>query len=115
MRKIDRKLLSTSLNADPEGVMECLENGANVNVQDDENGMTPMHHAVGIASPETVDALLSSEDIDLSIKDNKKRDPVELSESLGYKHLARKLSEYKEPGNTRGHGIQTRFFVPPDP
>lgn len=79
MRKIDRKLLVDSFHYNPEGVAKCLEKGANVNAKDEESGMTSAHHAAATGAIEVLDILISNGKIDLSIKDNKGRSPIDLA------------------------------------
>lgn len=87
LREIDRKLIASVEALDLDRMVECLENGANINAQD-EDGLTPVHCAAGLASSHFLGVLARYGSLDLSVRDNEGRTPID---------VARQFSNPRDP------------------
>lgn len=77
---------------DTEAVAKFLAEGAKV-TDVDENGMTPLHHAVQSGNTDLVTRLVSA-GAKINAKDNQGRTPIQIAMQTGNRAIARVLDEY---------------------
>jgi ankyrin repeat protein len=97
-------LFDASLQGSAFGLKLCMDQGADVNAQDDE-GMTPLHHVAAIGARPCIRLLVGSGRCDYLIRDGKGRYAFELAAEWARDYAVARLLASKQAQQAAAQGV----------